>query len=64
MFITYLISTLKFRIEKNYKLNKITSAMFNAYLISTLKFEEKISLRNSKNLKNEKLKKKSEKSEK
>ena len=40
MFITYLISTLKFRFEKIDKLNKITSAMFNAYLFSTLKFEK------------------------
>ena len=40
MFNTYLVSTLKFQFEKNYKLNYITSAMFNAYLISTLKFEK------------------------
>ena len=49
MFNAYLISTLKFRFEKNDKINNITSAMlndyiisimFNAYLISTLKFEK------------------------
>ena len=40
MFNTYLVSTLKFQIEKNDKFNNITSAMFNAYLISTLKYEK------------------------
>ena len=39
MFNAYLISTLKFKFEKNYKFNNITVAIFNAYLISTLKFE-------------------------
>ena len=40
MFNAYLISTLKFQFEKNYKFNYITSAMFNAYKISTLKLEK------------------------
>ena len=40
MFNDYLISTLKFQFEKNYKFNYITSAMFNAYKISTLKLEK------------------------
>ena len=40
MFNAYLISTLKFQFEKNYKFNYITSAMFNAHKISTLKFEK------------------------
>ena len=31
MFNAYLISTLKFQFEKNYKFNYITSAMFYAY---------------------------------
>ena len=55
MFNAYLISTLKFQFEKNYKFNYITSAMFNAYKISTLNI-----LINQKILKkNKKLKKKS-----
>ena len=61
MFNAYLISTLKFQFEKNYKFNYITSAMFNAYKISTLKLE-KIKyfdkLKNSEKIeKNKKLKK-------
>ena len=40
MFDAYLISTLKFQFEINYKFNYITSAMFNAYKISTLKLEK------------------------
>ena len=40
MFITYLVSTLKFQFEKNDKFININSAMFNAYLISTLKYEK------------------------
>ena len=40
MFSVYLIFSLKFLFEKDYKFNEITSAMFNAYLISTLKFEK------------------------
>ena len=61
MFIAYLISTLKFQFQKNYKFNYITSAMFNAYKMSTLKLE-KIKyfdkLKSSeKNRKNKKLKK-------
>ena len=40
MFNAYLISTLKFQFEKNYKFNYTTSAMFNAHKISTLKFEK------------------------
>ena len=65
MFNAYLISTLKFRFEKNDKINNITSAMLNDYKISTLKFEKKILLEIQKIWKNkkvEKLKKKSEKS--
>ena len=63
MFNAYLISTLKFQFEKNYKFNYITSAMFNAYKISTLKLE-KIKyfdkFKNSEKIeKNKKLKKKS-----
>ena len=61
MFNAYLISTLKFQFEKNYKFNFITPASFNAYKISTLKLE-KIQyfdeFKNSEKLeKNEKLKK-------
>ena len=40
MFNAYLISTMKFQFEKNYKFNYITSAIFNAYKISTLKLEK------------------------
>ena len=61
MFNDYLISTLKFQFEKNYKFNYITSAMFNAYKISTLKLEKIKYFDKSKNLKkiekNKKLKK-------
>ena len=63
MFNAYLISTLKFQFEKNYKFNYITSAMFNAYKISTLKLEKIKYFDNFKNSekieKNKKLKKKS-----
>ena len=51
MFNAFSISTLKFRFEKNDKINNITSAMLNDYIILTLKFEKKNSFRNSKNLK-------------
>ena len=62
MFNAYLISTLKFQFEKNYKFNYITSAMFNAYKISTLKLEkikyfDKLKSSEKKIEKNKKLKK-------